>query len=140
MLVTLLALVPVTSGQGVVHRNIVIDPRPRFKIEPEYTEEARQAKIEGFVRIMCFVGKNGIPKNIVIMKPLDIGLDHNAFIALKKSTFWPGKTDGVVSDRPVAANFIFTLSRKHAMSVFEKAPGASNGVPNIQAIPAPPKH
>lgn len=75
----------------------VTPPRLIHKVEPAYTEEARDAKIEGTVVLKVEITKEGRAENIVLKKSLDPGLDLNAIEALRQWRFEPGTIDG----RPV---------------------------------------
>jgi len=48
------------------------------RTSPEYTEEARQARIEGEVVLQADIDVDGLPRNIRIIKPLGHGLDKKA--------------------------------------------------------------
>jgi TonB family protein len=64
------------------------------RVEPQYTEEAKQAKIEGTVVVGLEVNSEGRAQNIYIIRSLDNGLDENAIAAIKEWTFKPGEKDG----------------------------------------------
>lgn len=64
-------------------------PRLIYKVEPEYTEEAKQAKISGTVLLSVVVDAAGAPGNIQVVKGLDPGLDKNAIAALTQWRFEP---------------------------------------------------
>jgi TonB family protein len=61
---------------------------------PQYTQEARKAGIEGFVRLVITVGADGIPFDIRVVRSLDPGLDKKAIEAVNKWRFRPGEKDG----------------------------------------------
>lgn len=69
-------------------------PVPIFKVEPEYTQEARDAKLQGTVMLRVEVDQEGIPRNIEVVKQLGLGLDENAVKALRKWRFRPGMKEG----------------------------------------------
>jgi periplasmic protein TonB len=73
-------------------------PIPIYKVEPEYSEEARKAKFQGTVEISIVIDERGMPTNIRILRPLGLGLDQKAVEAVSKWRFRPGMKDG----RPVA--------------------------------------
>ena len=69
-----------------------------FKVEPEYSEEARKAKFQGTVVLQLVVDRHGLPGQIRILRPLGLGLDQKAMEAVAKWRFKPGMKDG----KPVA--------------------------------------
>jgi protein TonB len=75
-------------GGGVSPPSII------YKVEPEYSEEARKAKFQGTVRLSVVVDEKGNPRDIKITGPLGLGLDQKAVEAVEKWKFSPGKKDG----------------------------------------------
>lgn len=69
-------------------------PKVVSKVEPNYTDSARQAKIEGQVALSLEVTPQGRAKNIRVTKSLDNGLDREAIAAIEKWRFAPGVKDG----------------------------------------------
>ncbi len=65
-----------------------------FKVEPEYSEEARKAKFQGTVVLYCEVTERGVCQNVRILRALGLGLDEKAIEAVKKWKFRPGVKDG----------------------------------------------
>ena len=76
----------------------VSSPSLLYKVEPEYSEEARKAKFQGTVLLYVEVDEKGLPRNIRVIRPLGLGLDQKAIEAVEKWKFSPGKKDG----KPVA--------------------------------------
>ena len=75
----------------------VTAPSLLYKVEPEYSEEARKAKYQGTVLLYVEVDPSGHATNIQVARSLGLGLDEKAIEAVKKWKFAPGKKDG----RPV---------------------------------------
>ncbi len=73
-------------------------PSVLFKVEPEYSEEARKAKFQGTVVLFVVVDEHGNPTQLKVIRPLGLGLDQKAIEAVEKWKFSPGKKDG----KPVA--------------------------------------
>ena len=69
-----------------------------FRVEPEYSEEARKAKFQGAVVLALIVDEKGNPREIRVVRPLGLGLDQKAIEAVEKWRFRPGLKDG----KPVA--------------------------------------
>jgi periplasmic protein TonB len=65
-----------------------------YKVEPEYSEEARKARIQGTVIIYVEVDTTGRICNHRIMQSLGLGLDEKAVEAISKWKFRPGYKDG----------------------------------------------
>lgn len=72
-----------------------------FKVEPEYSEEARKAKFQGTVVLYVVVDEKGQPRDLRVLRPLGLGLDEKAIEAVTKWRFRPGYKDGKAV--PVAA-------------------------------------
>ena len=70
-------------------------PRLTYKVEPEYSEEARKAKYQGTVVLAIQVWEDGRAHNIRVIRSLDLGLDEKAIQAVQEWKFVPGKKDGV---------------------------------------------
>lgn len=65
-----------------------------FKVEPEYSEEARKAKFQGTVVLSVVVDEKGLPRDLKVLRPLGLGLDEKAIEAVTKWRFRPGYKDG----------------------------------------------
>jgi TonB family protein len=72
----------------------VTAPALLFKVEPEYSEEARKAKYQGTVVLYVEVSPDGRAINPRIVRSLGLGLDEKAIEAVKKWKFRPGYKDG----------------------------------------------
>jgi protein TonB len=66
--------------------------------EPNYTDEGRQAHIQGSVRLNVIIGADGTGKVEKVEQGLGYGLDEKAIEAFEKQRFEPGTVDG----KPVA--------------------------------------
>jgi periplasmic protein TonB len=69
-------------------------PSVLFKVEPEYSEEARKAKWQGTVVLSLVVDENGKAQNLKVVRSLGLGLDQKAIEAVEKWRFKPGMKDG----------------------------------------------
>ncbi len=65
-----------------------------YKIEPEYSEEARKAKFQGTVVLSIVVDEQGMPRNFKVIRPLGLGLDEKAIEAVQKWRFKAAQKDG----------------------------------------------
>jgi len=90
----------------------VVLPRVVTEVKPQYTPEAMQAKIQGWVEMQIVVRADGSVGDIIVTKSLDTtyGLDAAAVAAARQWTFDPGTKDGSVVDVEVTLNFKFTLA------------------------------
>ena len=69
-------------------------PALLYKVDPEYSEEARKAKWQGTVLLSLIVDESGRAVSIKVTKPLGLGLDQKAVEAVQKWRFKPGMKDG----------------------------------------------
>ena len=94
----LAAIIPLAAMQaeGKIYKigADVTAPKLIEKIEPSYTQEARDAKIEGGVVLSIVIEADGSVSNIVVKRGLDPGLDANAIEALTKWRFKPAEREG----------------------------------------------
>ena len=74
---------PSTSDQEPVDTRPVPLNRPR----PNYTEKARQNKIQGVIRARVLVGSDGSVSKVVIVRPLPDGLNEEAISAVYQMRF-----------------------------------------------------
>ncbi len=72
----------------------VTAPTLLYKVEPEYSEEARKAKFQGTVVLYVEVDPSGKAINPRVVRSLGLGLDEKAIEAIKKWKFKPGLKDG----------------------------------------------
>jgi periplasmic protein TonB len=72
----------------------VSQPAVIFKVDPEYSEEARKAKYSGTVMLAVIVDSEGHARDIHVVKSLGMGLDEKAIEAVEKWKFKPGMKGG----------------------------------------------
>jgi TonB family protein len=70
-------------------------PTLAYKVEPEYSEEARAAKYSGTVLLKIVVDVDGKAKNIEVVNGLGLGLDEKAVLAIQQWKFKPAEKDGL---------------------------------------------
>jgi TonB family protein len=68
------------------------------QVQPEYSDDARKARIQGTVELLIIVEADGEVRVDNVRKSLGYGLDQRAIEAVRKWRFAPGRRDG----RPVA--------------------------------------
>jgi len=76
----------------------VVQPSQISNTVPDYSDEAREKKVEGEVYLTFIAGVDGKTHDVRVMKSLGSGLDEKALEAVKQWTFKPGTLDG----KPVA--------------------------------------
>ena len=78
------------------------------KVNPDYTQEAKDARIEGTVVLACVVDSDGRVSEATVSRSLDpiFGLDQQAVNALKAWRFKPGEKDG----KPVAVRVVVEMA------------------------------
>jgi protein TonB len=71
-------------------------PAVRHKVNPEYTDEARKAHIQGTVVLYTKIGTDGRAHDIKVVEGggLGYGLDEKAVECLKQWEFLPAVKDG----------------------------------------------
>jgi TonB family protein len=81
------------------------------QVNPSYTSEAQQQRIEGKVGLSCVVRSDGHVTDITVIRSLDpvYGLDRQAVEAMRQWEFKPGVKDGKAVAVKVAIEMNFTL-------------------------------
>jgi protein TonB len=99
----------VAQGAEVCNEPVVRPKRQGFAV-PKYTMEARQAEIEGVVRVEVTVDETGHVIRARVLSGLGYGLDESAVQAAKQMTFTPATQCGkpVVGTAVVPFNFQLT--------------------------------
>lgn len=93
---------PIRSGfQGAATEPVLL-----WKSEPEYSEEARKAKVQGSVMIRAEIDARGQIRNLTIAHGLGLGLDERAVEAVRTWRFKPATRNG----KPVPANALIEVS------------------------------
>ena len=78
-----------------------------FAPEPEFSEEARKAKVAGNVLVYLQVDANGRPMHVRVLRGIGLGLDEKAMEAVRQYKFKPAMENGhpVVVEMNVEVNF-----------------------------------
>jgi TonB family protein len=84
------------ATQGGIYRvgGGVSQPAVIFKLDPEYSEEARKSKLSGSVMLSVIVDTEGRARDIRVVKGLGMGLDEEAIVAVYQWRFKPGMRGG----------------------------------------------
>lgn len=72
----------------------VVPPKVLNKVEPVYTPEAQDARVQGTVLLSIVVSEEGRAEEIRVIKPLGSGLDERAAAAVEQWAFQPGAKRG----------------------------------------------
>lgn len=88
----------------------VVAPRVLSKVDANYTQEARDAKIEGTVVVDVEVHPDGKAHNLKVERTLDPGLDRSALDAISAWRFQPATKNG----KPIAVKATIEINFKLA--------------------------
>lgn len=97
--------VNVFSGHAVTRKAILV-----WKLEPNYTAQARANQVEGTVILQAILSAEGYVANITVIKGLKDGLTERAIEAAQSIRFFPAEKDG----KPVSQH----LSLEYQFNVF----------------------
>jgi TonB family protein len=84
-------------------------PALLFKVEPEYSDEARKAKYQGRVLLDVDLDASGDVSNVHVAQSLGLGLDEKAVEAVKRWKFRPAMKDGQPAPIRFQTEVIFQL-------------------------------
>jgi TonB family protein len=88
----------VSTGKLRMVGGSVTAPQLTYQVDPQYTQAAGNMHYEGMSLVRVILGANGIPSNLIIVRPLGLGLDEAAVAAVAEYRFRPATEDG----KPVA--------------------------------------
>jgi periplasmic protein TonB len=88
----------------------VLAPRPLAMSDPDYTEQAREAKLQGMCLLKLIVGADGKPRDIHVIRSLGMGLDEMAMAAVSQWTFAPATKDGTPVPVLISVQVVFKLN------------------------------
>ena len=98
---------PPTEPAGPIHvGGDVLPPEKINAPQPQYTEIARKARIQGVVIVQAIIDKQGNVTNVKVLKGLPMGLDQAAADAIKSWSFKPATLNG----KPVAVYYTLTVN------------------------------
>lgn len=84
-------------------------PTVLHSVEPEFTEEARQANYQGSVAIQLIVDAQGNPQNVHVTRHANYGLDEKAIEAVRQYKFRPAMYQGHAVAVQIIINVDFHL-------------------------------
>ena len=111
------------------------------KADPEYSEEARIARLAGTVRVSLVVGEDGTVRDIRDATSLGLGLDEKAIDAVSRWRFKPGLKDGMPVPVGINVEINFRLMEERGAWALSRAafnPPAGATRPVLTSAPYPP--
>lgn len=90
-----------------------------YRVEPQYTEDARDKKIEGTVVLTLTIDHEGLPQNIQVKQSLYPSLDQSAIEAARKMRFAPAMKDGQPVSMFIAVEFDFSIVQRSKQELEE---------------------
>lgn len=102
--------------------------KPIQQTDPEYTEQARVAELEGTVVLVGTIDPEGFARNLEVLRPVGLGLDEKAIEAVKQWSFRPVQNHAAIE---IIVDFRLPAkqSRWHLIRVqFDAPPGISRPV------------
>lgn len=98
---------PTWGGQGPLDvGGEVLPPKKIYAPTPGYTEEARQARIQGVTLLQAIIDPEGNVVDLKILKGLPLGLDQNALETVRQWKFEPATKNG----QPVPVYYNLTVN------------------------------
>jgi len=85
-------------------------PKLIFRVEPSYSAEASRAGVQGRVRVGFVVGRDGIPRNVAVLRGAGFGLDRKAVEAVSQWRFDPALKDGQPVETTVNVETVLRLA------------------------------
>jgi len=85
------------------------------RVEPQYTDAARSARIGGTVVLQTVVKTDGSAKVVKIVRPLPYGLTESAIASIEQWTFKPATENGKAIPVSILAEVVFNLEQKFSI-------------------------
>ena len=98
---------PAAEPEGPIHVGGDVQAPTKINApQPQYTEIARKARIQGVVIVQAIVNKTGDVTNVKVLKGLPMGLEEEAVKAIKRWKFEPATLNG----KPVDVYYNLTVN------------------------------
>jgi TonB family protein len=98
------------AAENALHgNNGATMPRVVYQTTPEYSAQARKAKVQGTVVLMLTVTERGDVAHVQVMRGLGSGLDEKAVESVGAWKFKPGTRDGAPIRSEIAVEINFHL-------------------------------
>jgi TonB family protein len=101
---------PTNAGKAAQPTQIEKPVEILQKPKPDYTEEARKARIEGEVLLRVLFTSSGESQIVDVVRGLGYGLNENAIRAAKQIRFKPAERDGRPIDSTAIVHIVFQLA------------------------------
>ena len=102
-----LILEPGGGAEVGVEDAAVTRPEILTRVQPQYTAEAKAARLQGLVVLMGRINEDGSVGDIHVLQGLPKGLTESAVAALKQWRFRPARD---AKGRPIAVDYSITIS------------------------------
>jgi TonB family protein len=90
-----------------------------YRVEPEYTPDAREKNIEGTVVLTLTIDHEGLPQNVQVKKSLYPSLDQSAIEAARKMRFEPAIKNGQPVSMFISVEFNFAIESRSKQELEE---------------------
>jgi len=77
------------AADGGPYANVLSLPKCAYCPDPQYSDEAREAKLQGVVTLLVLVGADGRASQIRVVRGIGLGLDDRAVQAIRGWKFMP---------------------------------------------------
>jgi TonB family protein len=118
--ITVLMLFAFLAASAQV-RETATNPKLVHRVEPEYTDEARAAKLEGIVTVYLEVDEQGKPDRVALLQGIGLGLDEKAVEAVKQWRFEPAMSKGEARRTAAGVEVRFRLPNEHGWRIRQAA-------------------
>ncbi len=88
----------------------IIAPLPVHAVDPQYPPQLKSEGIQGTVVLLAMIGRDGIVRQVRVVKSLDPVLDHNAEVAFSKWKFEPA----LLHNRPIDLKVIVSVPFRYS--------------------------
>jgi protein TonB len=93
-------------GSGMHAGGVQQGPKLIYKVDPDFSEEARKAKFSGDVQVYLIVDEKGMPTHVRVVRGAGMGLDEKAVEAVRQYRFKPAMQDG----KPVTVDLYINVT------------------------------
>ena len=76
------------------------DPLPLVRVEPQYPQQARQRKLEGWVQVRFTISTAGSVRDAAVVKSSDSVFERSAIQAVNKWKYQPQMQEGKATEAP----------------------------------------